>query len=255
MPNARPDAVPFLFSELRQCAALSKWRNKRAKMQVAIRVSLAVCLLLYVTIAVAGTTAFGRSVAANILVSLSSARGRALLPAGLVSGVMGAMSVVMICVFPLNAYGLRVGLHAMATGGGAETAARRWLGALVLTGASTAIAALVDDLGALFQLIGATTGVTIMFLLPSALIIRIATFATSGATPAPSPYVPPLLAEEAPSEQLVPRRLDLETAAVAEPAAATVSTGDAPGASVLAPAALFVSGLSVGVCGTVAVFL
>ena len=115
-------------------------------------------LLLYLAIAIGATAAFGMGVDKNVLVSLASARGLALLPVALVAAVMGAMSIVMVCAFPLNAYGLRVGVHALILGGGSETARQRWLRSLALVGVSTLVASTVDDLGALFQLIGAPTG-------------------------------------------------------------------------------------------------
>jgi len=111
----------------------SRWPSRRAKLQTAARLAFATCFTLYAAIAVASARAFGADVDKNILVSLGSERGRALVPPSLVSGVNAAMTVVMVCVFPLNAYGLRVGLHALAHGERPESACQRWAGTLLLT--------------------------------------------------------------------------------------------------------------------------
>ena len=47
-------------------------------------------------IALASAAAFGLDVEKNLLVSLSSARGLALLPPSLVAAVQGAMALVMV---------------------------------------------------------------------------------------------------------------------------------------------------------------
>ena len=202
------------------------------------------CFTLYAAIAVASARAFGADVDKNILVSLSSARGQALVPPWLVSAVSLAMTVVMVCVFPLNAYGLRVGLHALAHGERAESACERWGGALLLVAPATLVAATVDDLGMFLQLVGATTGVYIMFLLPSALLLRIA--ARGPAASATRAYVPPK-----PAGAGAPAAAPEQAALLKPPASASTP----PAVSVHAAAALLCAGLCIGVCGTAAIFL
>ncbi|KAL1507109.1 hypothetical protein AB1Y20_007965 [Prymnesium parvum] len=165
--------VPFLLTELRQTPADSKWPTKRAKLQAGVRVAGGICFSLYSVIAVSGTHAFGMSVDKNVLVSLSSSLGLELLPASLVAAVFLAMSMIMVCAFPLNAYGLRIGLHELVLGGGDETPVQRWVGSFMLVTVSSLVALAVEDLGVLFRVTGATTGVYIMFLLPSALLLRL----------------------------------------------------------------------------------
>jgi hypothetical protein len=182
--------VPFLLRELRHGStplsptAASRYPSKSSKMQAvracgrrraytaipdasvrcatpqAVRIALGACFVLYVMVAIASATAFGASVHKNLLVSLSSAHGLQLLPPSLVVSVQGAMSLVMVFVFPVNSYGLRVGLHAMLRGGERETAMQRWAGAAMLTAVCFGVAAVVNDLGVLFSIIGATVGTT-----------------------------------------------------------------------------------------------
>ena len=166
--------VPFLFRELRHASlGPSKWPSKASKMLVAIRATLGACFGLYTAVALASAVAFGSEVQKNLLVSLSSQRGLTLLPPSLVAAVQGAMALVMVCVFPVNLFGLRVGLHGRVCPGQPETAMHRWVSAALLTALCFGVASAVNDLGALFALIGATTGTLIMFVMPSALALRL----------------------------------------------------------------------------------
>ena len=166
--------VPFLFRELRHASlGPSKWPSKASKMLVAIRATLGACFGLYTAVALASAVAFGSEVQKNLLVSLSSLRGLTLLPPSLVAAVQGAMALVMVCVFPVNLFGLRVGLHGRVCPGQPETAKHRWVSAALLTALCFGVASAVNDLGALFALIGATTGTLIMFVMPSALALRL----------------------------------------------------------------------------------
>ena len=236
-------------AELRQWPGDSKWPTKRDKLQVAVRVAGGICFVLYLAIAVAGTDAFGMRVDKNVLVSLASPRGLELLPVGLVATVMGAMSLVMVCVFPLNAFGLRVGVHELVVGGGAESTRQRWAGSLVLVCASTLVAAAVDDLGVLFGLIGATTGTYIMFLLPSSLLLRLATRSPTPTLPTATPYAPP---DGSSSSAVSPADGAYEGAGASARAAAQVPL---PTVNVPAASALLFAGLCIGGCGTAAVFI
>lgn len=239
--------------------------------QVAVRFSGGICFALYLAIAIAGTEAFGTAVDKNVLVSLASERGLELLPVGLVAAVMAAMSLVMLCVFPLNGYGLRVGVHELVAGGGGESTRQRWGGSLVLVSLSTLVAATVDDLGALFRLIGATTGVYIMFLLPSALLLRLAAKPpTADAAAAPpderpaAPYAPPPDG----GDLTPPPRASHVTVVDAQGShggvpwkgarssnAAPLVTPPLPTVNVPAALALLCAGLCIGGCGTAAVFI
>ena len=166
--------VPFLFRELRHASlGPSKWSSKASKMLVSIRTTLGACFALYTAVALASAAAFGSEVQKNLLVSLSSERGLTLLPPSLVAAVQGAMALVMVCVFPVNLFGLRVGLHGRVCPGQPETAMHRWISAALLTTLCFGVASAVNDLGALFALIGATTGTLIMFVMPSALALRL----------------------------------------------------------------------------------
>lgn len=211
--------VPFVLQELRRDPSDSKWATKREKLQTGMRIAGGTCFLLYATIAVGGTHAFGMAVDKNVLVSLSTPRGLELVPEALVAAVQGAMTAIMVFVFPLNAFGLRVGVHELLLGGGDETSRQRWLSSFALVSASTLVAATVNDLGALFQLIGATTGVCIMFLLPSALMLK--------------------LAKRSPSDAITPAAASRPTTAV----------------PVVAAACVLATGLCIGGCGTAAVFI
>ncbi|EOD21274.1 hypothetical protein EMIHUDRAFT_241388 [Emiliania huxleyi CCMP1516] len=119
--------VPFVLQELRRDPSDSKWATKREKLQTGMRIAGGTCFLLYATIAVGGTHAFGMAVDKNVLVSLSTPRGLELVPEALVAAVQGAMTAIMVFVFPLNAFGLRVGVHELFLGGGDETSRQRWL--------------------------------------------------------------------------------------------------------------------------------
>ena len=151
-----------------------------------MRLSLFVCLVLYTTIGLCGVAAFGASVDHNILVSLGSPRGACYLPHALATAVSGAMSIIMVCAYPINAYGLRVGLHQLmhevytahtypsrgrhptdGEAAEAETTAQRWAGATFIVLLSTAVGFVVDDLGVLFQVRSPTISFTISPGLPA----------------------------------------------------------------------------------------
>lgn len=213
-----------------------------------------ICFVLYMAIAVAGTHAFGVHVDKNVLVSLSSERGLQLLPLSLVAAVFVSMSLIMICIFPLNAYGLRVSLHQLIFGGDLETTRQRWLGSLVLVTICTLIAVAVDDLGALFRVTGATTGVYIMFLLPGALLLRIAyRFSPTSV----------LLSYDPPSPDLSDGyNMDADSSSVgkASPLSPSSMSGerassDLASINVVSSAAIVFAGLCIGICGTAAVFI
>lgn len=194
-----------------------------------------ICFTLYVLIAVGSMHAFGMDVNKNVLVSLSSSRGLSLVPSMMVVVVYTAMSLVMVCSFPLNAFGLRVGLHGMFFDG-VETTTQRWLGSAALISSSLLVALLVNDLGALFRITGATTSMYIMFLLPSSLILKLA----GQPVPAKPGYQPP-------SKQGPP------IASMQTSRAVINQQPKAP--SMLGAIILLVAGIVLGVCGTLSVFI
>lgn len=211
-----------------------------------MRIAGGICFTLYVIIAIAGAHAFGMGVDKNVLVSLSSARGLHLVPTALVATVFSAMSLVMICTFPLNAYGLRVGIHELVLGG-QETPAQRWLGSAMLVLISLIVALPVDDLGALFRLTGATTGVYIMFLLPSSLLIRLALHPEL--IPKPKTYQPPSRICK-PAEPSLPYAKAQTSQAViaAHPPSAKIT-------NIASAVGLLSAGVIIGGCGTASIFI
>ena len=243
--------VPFLLRELRHKqdplgrTTDSKWESKGAKMQTAIRVALATCCVLYAAVALASGAAFGVDVEKNLLVSLSSARGLSLLPPWLVAAVQGAMSLVMVCVFPVNSFGLRVSLHSQLYPGQPEAPAHRWMGAAFLTAVSFAIASVVDDLGVLFAIIGATMGTLIMFVMPGALALRLRS--RRGGSEA---SYEPLQMPGAPAVGAGSPVVVLDTPLGRSPRAAACwrSRGN-----LLTPSVTLAFGVAVGVCGIAAV--
>ena len=168
--------IPFLLREVRYMetpVTPSRYPSKVSKMQAGVRVALGTCAVLYMAVALASAAAFGADVRANLLVSLSSPCGLSLLSPWVVAAVQAAMGLVMIFVFPVNSFGLRVGLHAALFPGQVETPTHRWCAAAAISATCFAVAAVVDDLGTLFALIGATTGTLIMFIMPSAIALRL----------------------------------------------------------------------------------
>lgn len=238
--------LPFLLSELRQFPPESKWPTKRDKLQVAVRVAGGICFVLYVTISIAATHAFGASVDKNVLISLASPSGLKLLPAGWVVMVMGSMSLVMICAFPLSAFGVRVGVHELCFGGGVESAQQRWAAASTIVAVCVFVAAQVDDLGALFRLIGATTGVYLMFLLPGALLVQLATQPTLPIS-SRQPYAPP--SSNAKKQAGLPVSQQTQ-----ESLGKKTTPSQLPAINVPAAIAVVCIGVCISICGIMAVF-
>ena len=146
--------------------SLSRWHDKPHKFLAASRVSMAVATVLYMLTAWGGYAAFGVQAQPNVLLNFKPGPHQPLsMPT--IAGIRAAFVGTMVFTFPTMSHGLRTSLHTLAFEDQPETAMYRWLEALGLVAAIAGVAAAVDNLGLVFQLVGSTCGTLLMFIMPA----------------------------------------------------------------------------------------
>ena len=127
---------------------------------------MAVATVLYMLTAWGGYAAFGVQAQPNVLLNFKPGPHQPLsMPT--IAGIRAAFVGTMVFTFPTMSHGLRTSLHTLAFEDHPETALYRWLEALGLVAAIAGVAAAVDNLGLVFQLVGSTCGTLLMFIMPA----------------------------------------------------------------------------------------
>lgn len=166
--------VLYLYDELRRQkrrASPSRYTSKRSKMMAATRVCYAACSLIYAAEAVGGYAAFGRNAQPDLLENLRPGP-ECPLPQVVVQALHAAFVTSMITTFPSLSFSLRGSLHALCFSAVEETRAWRLGESALIVGLVGCVAAAIDDLGLVFQLVGATCGSLLMFVLPALIFLR-----------------------------------------------------------------------------------
>jgi len=153
-------------------------------MRGVVTTSMAACVLGYVMVGASGYAAYPNDVASNVLNSFDDSDPM-LQVARLLMGVNGIVS------YPVNLFPCRQALdHLLVTVLGWSADARgvseRHLPlTAALFGGSLAVALVVTDLGAVFQLVGGTAGAAIMFIVPGLVAMQLARHSSASGVSAP----------------------------------------------------------------------
>ncbi|KAL1519318.1 hypothetical protein AB1Y20_022844 [Prymnesium parvum] len=152
--------VPLLYDELKHRSA--------PRMRTVSRFAMALCLILYSAIGVAGYADFGGNVQGNLLDNYSigwgSLHARMMLPAFM------AIALTVLMAYPLNIYPCRYALDVMICGGLGERfrRSRHVAWTLLLSCAGLLTALYVPGINVVFQLLGGTSSAFVCFMLPAA---------------------------------------------------------------------------------------
>jgi solute carrier family 38 (sodium-coupled neutral amino acid transporter), member 6 len=178
----------LLYGELKRKSRLerdSRWPTKFSKMMHAIRVSLAVCWLIYLLSALFGYSMFRAATAQDVFRDF----GPRAFP--FMAWMKLAYGVVVMLSYPIIAYALRRSLHNLVWGSTEPaTTSRRITLAAAIVGVSTIVAIFVPQISTIFGLTGALTSSNIMYIFPSLffLVISRRQAAAGRGPPPPSSY-------------------------------------------------------------------
>ncbi|ERN05364.1 probable sodium-coupled neutral amino acid transporter 6 [Amborella trichopoda] len=144
--------------------------RKPQKMQSVVRVSLALCAVVYIAIGLFCYLLFGENTASDILVNFN--RGN---PDAISSAVVRLSYVLhVMLVFPLLNFSLRINLDGLAFPSATNTTAALRFTSLtgIILGFVYLAAILIPDIWSVFQFVGSTTAVCIDFIFPGAIVLR-----------------------------------------------------------------------------------
>jgi len=149
-------------------------REKRLSMRLVVVVSVLACAGWYTCVGSFGYLYFGRQTEADVLSCPWRASDAS------IAAARGGMALIAVVSYPMNHHPSRcalddllcAGLGWTPAGPGEAPLARHVLQTLVFWAGTVGVALIVDSLGVMFSVIGATVGVTVTILVPALLIMR-----------------------------------------------------------------------------------
>ena len=162
--------ILLLYTELRRRSTEereSRFESKKSKMMAAVRVGLGSCCVLYLFIGCFGYLLFREGTESDVLASFKAEQYP------FVAWIKLAYAIVIAFSFPLIALALRKSVHAVIFGRDAPvTWVHRIAEAVGCVAVATALGASVPNLGVVTGLTGALAAVQLMYVYPSAMMLR-----------------------------------------------------------------------------------